>query len=45
MRHVFEFTVRRARDVFTAGGRWFTRITGPALTGFGFSLAPECAAD
>jgi hypothetical protein len=44
MRHVFEFTVK-PHDALIVGGRWFTRMTGPTLFGFGFPLAPERAAD
>jgi threonine/homoserine/homoserine lactone efflux protein len=33
------------RDRFIASGKWFNRITGAALVGFGFRLALTRAAD
>jgi threonine/homoserine/homoserine lactone efflux protein len=39
------FTVKAIRDRFIASGKWFNRITGAALVGFGFRLALSRAAD
>ncbi|RUM24933.1 LysE family translocator [Rhizobium vallis] len=39
------FTVKAIRDRFIASGKWFNRITGAALVGFGFRLALARAAD
>jgi threonine/homoserine/homoserine lactone efflux protein len=39
------FTVKAVRDRFIASGKWFNRITGAALVGFGFRLALARAAD
>ena len=39
------FTVKSIRDRFIASGKWFNRITGAALVGFGFRLALSRAAD
>ncbi|MBP2443367.1 LysE family translocator [Rhizobium leguminosarum] len=39
------FTVKTIRDRFIASGKWFNRITGAALVGFGFRLALSRAAD
>lgn len=39
------FTVKAVRDRFIASGKWFNRITGAALVGFGFRLALTRAAD
>jgi RhtB (resistance to homoserine/threonine) family protein len=39
------FTVKPIRDRFIASGKWFNRITGAALVGFGFRLALARAAD
>ncbi|QKK21838.1 hypothetical protein FFM81_001335 [Rhizobium hidalgonense] len=39
------FTVKAIRDRFIASGKWFNRITGAALVGFGFRLALTRAAD
>ncbi|RXT16972.1 lysine transporter LysE [Rhizobium leguminosarum] len=39
------FTVNAIRDRFIASGKWFNRITGAALVGFGFRLALSRAAD
>ena len=39
------FTVKPIRDRFIASGKWFNRITGAALVGFGFRLALSRAAD
>jgi threonine/homoserine/homoserine lactone efflux protein len=39
------FTAKPIRDRFIASGRWFNRITGAALVGFGFRLALVRAAD
>lgn len=39
------FTVKPIRDRFIAGGKWFNRITGAALVGFGLRLALARAAD
>ncbi|TCU36242.1 LysE family translocator [Rhizobium azibense] len=37
--------VKPVRDRFIASGKWFNRITGAALVGFGFRLAITRAAD
>ncbi|WP_411196702.1 LysE family translocator [Rhizobium sp.] len=39
------FTVKTIRDRFIASGKWFNRVTGAALVGFGFRLALSRAAD
>ncbi|EJC81611.1 putative threonine efflux protein [Rhizobium leguminosarum bv. trifolii WSM2297] len=39
------FTVKAICDRFIAGGKWFNRISGAALVGFGFRLALTRAAD
>lgn len=39
------FTVKAIRDRFITSGKWFNRITGAALVGFGFRLALTRAAD
>ena len=39
------FTVKPVRDRFLASGKWFNRITGAALVGFGFRLAFARAVD
>ncbi|MBB4278831.1 LysE family translocator [Rhizobium mongolense] len=39
------FTVKPIRDRFIASSKWFNRITGAALVGFGFRLALTRAAD
>ncbi len=39
------FTVKPIRDRFIASGKWFNRITGAALVGFGFRLALARAVD
>ena len=39
------FTVKAIRDRFIASGKWFNRVTGAALVGFGFRLALSRAAD
>ncbi|PON04779.1 hypothetical protein ATY29_25270 [Rhizobium hidalgonense] len=39
------FTVKAIRDRFIASGKWFDRITGAALAGFGFRLVLTRAAD
>ncbi|NKJ95693.1 LysE family translocator [Rhizobium leguminosarum bv. viciae] len=39
------FTGKAIRDRFIASGKWFNRITGAALVGFGFRLALSRAAD
>ncbi|PDV88031.1 hypothetical protein CO652_12855 [Rhizobium sp. H4] len=39
------FTAKTIRDRFIASGKWFNRITGAALVGFGFRLALSRAAD
>ncbi|ARM90315.1 hypothetical protein RHEC894_CH04075 [Rhizobium sp. CIAT894] len=41
----YSFTDKAIRDRFIANGKWFNRITGAALLGFGFRLAPPRAAD
>lgn len=39
------FTTKAVRDRFVASGKWFNRITGAALVGFGFRLALARAVD
>ncbi|MCZ3375904.1 LysE family translocator [Rhizobium sp. AG207R] len=39
------FTVKPVRDRFIASGKWFNRITGAALVGFGIRLALARATD
>jgi RhtB (resistance to homoserine/threonine) family protein len=39
------FTVKPIRERFLASGKWFNRITGAALVGFGLRLALARAAD